>query len=165
MPLAASLPDALACGFVAACECLLACRFEWFASPHGQAWLGCTECLRRSRALTLPSCDGTCGMSPFCRSPLTPRICEHIRLMNPVDFRTGVCLAPTENRPSLTIGGIRDRRFQFLLYRQTSAQECVLQRTTSATGADIRRRPSLPIRWRPHCRRLFIAVAFSTSQH
>ena len=99
-PLVASLLGALACGFVAAFESILAYRFEWFASPHGQAWLGCTECLRRSRALTLPSCDGTCGMSPFCRSPLTPRICEHIRIMNPVDFRTGVCLAPTENRAS-----------------------------------------------------------------
>ena len=57
--------------------------------------------------------------------------------------------------PSQSIGGIRDRRFQLLLYRQTSGQECVLQRATFATVADMRRRPSLPIRWMHHCRRLF----------
>ena len=63
---------------------------------------------------------------------------------------------------SQSIGGIRDRRFQFLLYRQTSGQECVLQRATSATGADMRRRPSLSIRWMPPCRRLF-SIHFSVA--
>lgn len=38
---------------------------------------------------------------------------------------------------------------------QTSGQECVLQRAAFATGADMRRRPSLSIRWKHHCRRLF----------
>ena len=33
--------------------------------------------------------------------------------------------------PSLTIGGIHDRRFHFVLSGQTSGQECVLQRATS----------------------------------
>jgi hypothetical protein len=59
--------------------------------------------------------------------------------------------------PSHTIGGIRDRRFQFLLYGQTSGQECVLQRATSAIEDDMRRRPSRSIRCMPHCRRLFSA--------
>ncbi|MCY2982005.1 MAG: hypothetical protein NTY15_00015 [Planctomycetota bacterium] len=45
--------------------------------------------------------------------------------------------------------------FSSLLYRQTSGQECVLQRAAFATGADMRRRPSLSIRWKHHCRRLF----------
>jgi hypothetical protein len=33
--------------------------------------------------------------------------------------------------------------------------EGVLQMATSANVADMRRRPSLSIRWKPHCRRLF----------
>ena len=45
--------------------------------------------------------------------------------------------------------------FSSLLYGQTSGHECVLQRATFATGADMRRRPSLPIRWMHYCRRLF----------
>ena len=52
--------------------------------------------------------------------------------------------------------------FSSLLYGQTSGQECVLHRATSATEADMRRRPSLPIRWMHHCRRLFIALAESS---
>ena len=35
--------------------------------------------------------------------------------------------------PSLTIGGIRDRRFQFFLYALTSGHECVLQRAMLRT--------------------------------
>ena len=63
VPLVVSLPDALACESVAACESILACRFGWFEDQHGQASLGYTECLRRSRASALPSCGGTCGMN------------------------------------------------------------------------------------------------------
>jgi hypothetical protein len=33
--------------------------------------------------------------------------------------------------PSLTNGGIHDRRFHFVLYGQTIGQECVLKRATS----------------------------------
>ncbi len=81
-PLAVNPLDALAYGFVAVCESRLACRFEWFASPHGQASLECIECLRRSRASALPSCGGTCGRNPSCRSQRTRHSAERIRLMN-----------------------------------------------------------------------------------
>ncbi len=47
------------------------------------------------------------------------------------------------------------RHLSSLPYGQTRGYECVLQRATFATVADMRRRPSLPIRWKPHCRRLF----------
>ena len=58
--------------------------------------------------------------------------------------------------PSLTIGGIRDRRFHFLPLRTTSSQDCVLKRATSATVADMRRRPLPSIRWTHLCRRLLM---------
>ena len=52
-----------------------------------------------------------------------------------------------------------DRRFHFFTSATASGQEGVLQRATSATVADIRRRPSISIRWMHHRRRLFSAEA------
>ena len=46
-----------------------------------------------------------------------------------------------------------------LLHRQTSNQECVLQRATSIQEADMRRRWHLSPNWKPRYRRLFSAKA------
>ena len=39
-----------------------------------------------------------------------------------------------------------------------------MKRTTSAIVADIRRRPMLSIRWKPHCRRRFSAKALTPTK-
>ena len=80
-----------------------------------------------------------------------PQRSYNFELHSPLSCRLSIRLASLSSQ---SIGGIRDRRFQFLLYRQTSGQECVLQRATFATVADMRRRPSLSIRWKHHCRLL-----------
>ena len=119
-PLVASLLDASACGFAAVSECLLVYRFELFEDPHAQASLGCIECLRRSRASALPSCDGTYGRNPSCRSPLTRHSAERIRLTNQVlivgRVLRGRAFVRLDLRPVLAVplpGNVRSNRGLF----------------------------------------------------
>ena len=67
--------------------------------------------------------------------------------------------------PSLTNGSIRDHRFHFVLYSQTSGQECVLQRATFAAVRDMRRRWRLSLNWKPSYRRLFNAHSARRHAH
>ena len=63
-----------------------------------------------------------------------------------------------------SIADVHASVLHFLHNRQTSGTEGVLKRAMFATQADMRRRPSLPIRWMHHCRRLFSAKALTPTK-
>ena len=65
--------------------------------------------------------------------------------------------------PSLTNGGIHDRRLHFFRCTQTCGMNGVLQRATFANVRHMRRRWHLSLSWKPNYRRLFSAR--STRRH
>ena len=85
-----------------------------------------------------------------CSRPLTTSICHHFSALVPMANRPASMLSqPLQSAASVTAV------FSSYFSDRPAAKNASCSGQHSSTGADMRRRPSISIRWMHHCRRLF----------